>query len=71
MTDSPKYGEGGNAKVISRRFNSRKTDKGRICFRCNKDKGLDEYKGHKSYCAPCVTEYQRNRLAKLKGRKLW
>jgi len=70
MTDSPKYGEGGRAKATLRRFNSRKTAKGRICFKCSQDVAIEEYGANKSWCLPCVRVYQAKRMEK-KRVKLW
>lgn len=62
--------EGGNARVISQRFENRKTKKGRICLKCNKDISLDEYGANKSWCLPCVRLYQKS-LRDKKRKRLW
>ena len=62
--------EGGNSRVISQRYEERKTNTGAVCCKCNLDKDLDCYGANKSWCLECVRKYQKE-YRKKRSYKLW
>ena len=60
---------GGNCKITARRYQERKTEKGRICTGCNKDRESSEYYPKASRCKYCYKKaYDKRQKKKV---KLW
>jgi len=64
----------GSALISKLKSEDRKTEKGKICFRCNKDRKLEDYYKKHPYCIYCRRVYGvRYRLSRGNGglQNLW
>ena len=70
MTTDGKRRSGGHILRIKARYEAKLTENGKVCSKCLKDKGFDEYYNDCSRCRDCVREYNQIRQKK-KTQALW